>query len=508
MSSFDETGGVTEVAVSASEAATAAKQDFNILAALCMPGEFLFAFPPFFVTLFHLLTNFTSRIQRFAIGIPRGFAKTTFIKILCVWYILFSGKKFILIVSASEKKACAILADICDMLSGPNIRRIFGHWDANIEEDNQVTKVFHFRGRQIILWAAGAGTSVRGINRKNSRPDVMIMDDIQDREDAKNKELADSLLTWMLSTLMKARSPFGCTYIFVGNMYPQNCILAKLKQNPQWTSLIVGGILADGTSLWEELKPIDELLDEYESDANMGHPEVFISEVLNSTEIALASGIDPAKIAFPPEFMLTDDPGEASFILIDPSSGKKDGDDCTISHWEVKDGKPVFDELASGTFSPLDTIRTAIEMGLRRNTRTIGVESVAYQSTLLFWFEKYCETAELNGVGKITGFNFVELPPKGQAKNTRIKNGYLKLIANLDGYAEYYLHPAVRSLVISQYVEWNPLKTTNKDDIIDPIGYVEFVLQEYQTEIVRNIFDVTTHNPARAAHTETIETSF
>lgn len=508
MNRNSDTTQLTEVAVSTTEAAQAAKSDFNFLAALAMPGEFLFAFPAFYLTLFSLLTAFTKKVERFAIGIPRGFAKTTFIKILCVWYVLFSSKNFILIISASEKKACSILADICDMLDSPNIRRIFGHWDASIGENNQVQKVFHFRGREIILWAAGAGTSVRGINRKNKRPDVMIMDDIQDREDAKNKELADSLLTWMLSTLMKARSPFGCTYIFVGNMYPQNCILAKLKQNAQWTSLIVGGILADGTSLWEELKPVEELLDEYESDAAMGHPEVFISEVLNSTEIALASGIDPAKIAFPPDYMLTDDEGEGSFIIIDPSSGKKDGDDCTIEHWDVKDGHPMFDELATGTFSPLDTIRTAIEMGFRRNTRVIGVESVAYQSTLLFWFEKYCETAELNGIGVITGFTFVELPPKGQAKNTRIKNGYLKLVENSQGYAEYYLHPRVRSLVISQYVEWNPLKTTNKDDIIDPIGYVEYVMQNHDTEIIRAIYADTSENSVASVHTNSLDIAF
>lgn len=497
-----------EVAVDAKQALIAAKEDFNFLAALAMPMEFLFAFPAFYIVLFHLLTAFKTRVERFAIGIPRGFAKTTFVKLLCVWYVLFSHKRFILIISASEPKAMAILADICDMLGSPNIRRLFGHWDANCEEDNKTTKVFHFRGRQIILWAAGAQTSVRGINRKNLRPDVMLMDDIQNKEDAVNKELAEALLVWMLSTLMKARSPFGCTFIFVGNMYPQNSILAKLKQNKQWVSLVVGGITVDGASLWEELKPVEELLEEYESDTEMGHPEVFISEVLNSTDIALASGIDPAKIAFPPEFMLTDDQGEGSFIIIDPSGFKTNSDDCTIEHYEVKDAHAMFDELAAGTFTPLDTIKTAIDMGFRRNTRLIGVESTAYQATLLFWFEKYCETAELNGIGKIEGFKFVELPPKGQAKNARIKKGYTQLVPDKEGNVSIYLHPRVRSLVLSEYMGWNPLKTNNKDNIIDPIGYVDFVLQEYPDDLIRDVFDTSTQDRARATHSDAMELPF
>lgn len=504
----DETASVKEVAVSSTQAAAAAQQDFNFLAALAMPGEFLFAFPSFYLTLFALLTGFKAKVERFAIGIPRGFAKTTFIKILCVWYVLFSGKHFILVVCASEKKAISIISDICDMLSSPNIRRLFGHWDVSLEVNQAVQKVFHFRGREIIIWAAGAGSSVRGINRKHKRPDVIVMDDIQEKEDAPNKDMAEELLVWMLSTLMKARSPFGCTFIFVGNMYPQNAILEKLKRNSQWTSLIVGGILADGSSLWEELKPIQELIDEYESDLQMDHPEVFISEVLNSTDIALSSGIDPAKIDHLPEFFNNDDEGEGSFILIDPSSGKKGGDDCTIQHYEVKDGMAILDELTGGTFSPMDTIKCAIEIGMRRNTRAIFVEGVGYQSTLLFWFEKYCSTPDLNNFGTIEGFLFRELSPKGQNKNTRIKLGYTKLLRNTEGRAEIYLHPCVRSLVISQFMEWNPLKTNNTDDIIDGIGYVDEVLREYSSDILRNTYNMQLSSTARAVHGIEIDTPF
>ena len=486
-----------EVAVQADNIAEAARKDFNFLAMLAMPLDFIFPYPAFYLTLFALLTQFTQKVERFAIGIPRGFAKTTFIKLLCVWYVLFSHKKFILIISASEKKAVAILADICDMLSSPNIRKAFGSWDAHIEEEQQGMKVFHFRGRQIILWAAGAGTSVRGINRKNSRPDVMVMDDIQDKEDAKNKDLADALTVWMLSTLMKARSPFECTFIFVGNMYPQNSILEKLKNNKQWTSFIVGGILVDGTSLWEDLKPIEELIAEYESDLEMNHPEVFISEVLNSTEIALASGIDISKIPVMPEYYNTVQEGEFSFILIDPSSGKKGGDDCTIEHYEGIDSKPILDEILSGTFTPLETIKNAIETGIRRNTRCIGVEGVAYQSTLLFWFNHYCEQEG------ISGFYFVELSPKGQAKNNRIKKGLVKLLAG-----EILLHQRVRSVVISQIIDWNPLKVTNTDDIIDLIGYVEEVMRDYPSEIIRNNFELEDRSKITASHTAEIDMSF
>lgn len=462
---------------------------------LAAPEEFVFAFPSFYIALFSLLTAFKSKIERFAIGIPRGFAKTTFIKLLCLWYILFSRKQFILIVGAAEDLAVNTMSDICDLLGSPNIRKLFGNWQQAVEVDTQSLKVFHFRGRDIILRAIGAGTAVRGINRKNKRPDVIIMDDVQKRETSENKELSDQLLKWILGTLMKARSNDGCTYIYVGNMYPQNCILEKLKNNTQWTSFIVGGILADGTSLWEELRPIDELISEYQSDSEMGHAEIFISEILNSTDIAAASGIDVGKIPQLPEYYKDADP-EGSFIIIDPSSGKKQGDDCTISHYSVCDGTPIFDELEMGTFSPLETIETAIKLGMKRNTRLIAVEGVAYQSTLLFWFEKYCEDEG------ISGFEFVELSPKGQAKNNRIKRGLLRVLKS-----EIYLHPDVRSLVCSQIMEWNPLKVNNTDDIIDPIGYVEEIMRDYPDLVIKNIFDMDSI-AEHASHSDTLTLPF
>lgn len=488
---------VAEVSVSSTDAAVRTKSDLNFLDALVRGASHFFDFPHFYLVLFQLLTQFKEEFEKFAIGIPRGFAKTTFIKLLCVWYVLFSHKQFILIVSGSEKKAISVLSDICDMLSSSNLRRLFGHWDANLETDQSATKVFHFRGRDIVIWAIGAGSSVRGVNRKDSRPDVIIMDDIQEREDAPNAELADALLDWMLSTLMLACSPFECTYIFVGNMYPQNAILQKLKNDPSWTSFIVGGITADGESLWEELKPLERLLKDYESLTALGKADIFISEILNSTEIALASGIDISKIPFLPEYYKAGDAGEGSFIIIDPSSGKKSGDDCSISHYEVMDSIPVFDEVLFGTFTPLETIKQAIEIGLRRNTRLIGVEGVAYQSTLLFWFEYVCQQEG------ITGFYFVELSPKGQAKNSRIKGGLVKLLAG-----EIYLHPNVRSIVLSQIVDWNPLKINNTDDIIDPIGYVEEVLREFPELIIRSIYDTTSGEQAKAIHSDSIDMPF
>ncbi len=471
-------GTTLDISSDATEARELSRVDLNFLGALAEPEEFTLQFPPYYLSLFALLTGFRNMYERYAVGLPRGFAKTTFMKLLVLWTILHSKKKFILLVGASADLAVNTLSDIMDLLGAPNIRALFGDWDMQKYVDRQDLKVFHFRGRVIVLRAIGAGTAVRGINRKNSRPDMIIMDDIQKREDAENAELAKSLLNWMTGTLMKAKSNFGCTYIFVGNMYPKNAILEKLKEASTWTSLIVGGILADGSSLWEELRPIAELLEEYQADVELGQADIFCSEVLNSTDLPPPSGLDINAIPHPPEYYLTTEP-DGGFIVIDPSSGKKLGDDCTIEHWSVIDGIAMLDKIEFGTFTPLQVIETAINIGMEKDTRLICVEDVAYQSTLLFWFNYICE---LNG---ITGFVFLPVSPKNVAKNNRIKLGIIKLLKG-----EMYLHPSVRSLFTDQANDWNPAKTNNKDDIIDPAGYVEEIMRNYADHIPKPVFSV------------------
>lgn len=468
---------ISEVVVDPAQAAVLARGDLNFLGALAEPESFFLRFPGYYLSLFGILVAFKKSFERYAIGLPRGFGKTSFVKLLILWVILFSEKKFILIVGASADLAVNTLSDVIDLLDSPNIRKIFGGWDANrVYVSRQDLKVFSFRGRVIILRAIGAQTTVRGINRKNSRPDFVVMDDIQTKEDAKNPDLAASLLSWMTGTLMKAKSNFDCTFVFIGNMYPQNAILEKLKNASTWTSLIVGGILSDGSSLWEELRPIESLLEEYQADIELGQGDVFCSEVLNSTELPPPSGLSIDSIPYPAQWQLDTEP-EGGFILIDPSSGKKKGDDCTIEHYSVIDGLPLFDEIEYGTFSPLETIKAAINMGLEKNTRLVCVEDVAYQSTLLFWFNYICEQEG------ISGFEFHPVSPKNVAKNNRIKKGLIKAIKG-----EILIHPKIRALVVDQANRWNPGTVNNVDDIIDPLGYVEEVQQRYSHFIAKSVF--------------------
>jgi len=470
----------SEVHIKYEEVFNAAREDLNFLAALAMSTVFQYLYPSLFIAAWNLMRDTVAKTRDFTqlvLGIPRGFGKTTLVKLFILYCILFTNRKFILVISSTSSLAENILADVIDMLNESNIKKVFGDWRVGLEKDTQDVKKFAFRGRNIILAAIGAEGSLRGLNLKNERPDVMIFEDIQSRECADSKVQSDTLERWMVGTAMKAKSPHGCFFVFVGNMYPTPySILRKLKKNPKWIKFICGGILSSErgmNSLWEELQPLKQLLSELDNDLEMGHEDIFAAEVLNDENAKLNTRIKLDKINEWPYSGELDQP-QGRFIIIDPATGKNKGkasntgDLITIAGFDVYDGTAAIARIDEGPYTPRENILRAIYMALKTRTTLIGVEATAYQSTLLYWFGEVCKELEIDG------FQFVELQTGGYSKNSRIANG-IKMMSK----GEIRVHPDVRAAVLNQLSAWNPIKRDNTDGILDTIAYVPSMLEQY-----------------------------
>lgn len=451
------------------------RNSLDFLAGLAMPTVYQFHYPPVFLVVWNWLLSYAHKTRDFsqlALGLPRGFSKTTVMKLFILYCILFTEKRFILIVAENLRKAENILSDIIDMLDEQNIKKVFGDWRIGIETDRQDLKKFGFRGRPIIIAALGSGGDPRGLNLKNVRPDIILMDDIQSRDCADSEVQSDTLERWLYGTLMKAKSPFGCMFLFTANMYPTKwSILRKLKSNPNWIKFITGGILADGSSLWEDLQPITQLMKEYENDLASGHPEIFYAEVLNDETASANNLIDLSLLPDLP-FEHGDIPA-GNFIVIDPASGKVNSDSVAIGYFEVYEGYPVLREVRNDRFSPGQTIAEALTLALNHNCRLICIESVAYQSTLEYWFRFICEQRGIYGV------ECVEIHPGGFSKNSRILNMFKSLQKG-----EIFIDPAVRGEVFLQIMQFNPLRRDNTDDILDLLAYAPKVLELYGEYVI------------------------
>lgn len=403
--------------VTQDEAYELGKIDFNFFSALILPDVCTAPWPDLYVIMWRIVTTRNKEdvgeILRFALGLPRGFAKTTFVKLLLCWLIAYDQAKYILIVAANEDLATNILSDIDLMLSEPQVEQVYGAWHGNKSTDNNKEKVCNYHGRRVILYAIGSMSGVRGINKDNHRPDFILCDDMQTKENDESATERMKLLKWFTMTLLKCIATRGDRVMaYLGNMYSEECILYKLKGMKEWTSIITGAILADGNSLWPEVHSLESIIKSFHHDEQLGLAGDWFAEIMNDPQAAHDKLLKGELHSINIEGM---EPS-ASFLTIDPAGYRQSSDDNVITNYQIFGGDLTICKMQGGNWNPKQLIETAIIMAIQYKCNMIGVETVAYQQTLAYWLEFW-----LKEMGLEQRIRVVELKPHGRHKETRIR---------------------------------------------------------------------------------------
>jgi len=461
---------VSALAVDLSEAYERGKVDINFFAAMMLPTVVISALPAFYVAIFKLLVNRTpaqmQRILRFALGLPRGHAKTTFIKILIAWLIAYDKITFAVVICANGPLAEELVSDVSEMLGSDNAEAIYGRWTDQLSTDNKELKKALYHGRNIILAAKGADSAIRGINVKHNRPDLIFCDDAQTKE-CDDSPTESAKFRKRLVATFKIIAPRGDRLIiYVGNMYSENCMLFQLKNNSKWISFITGAILENGEPLWPELHSLEELLDSYMHDMELGEADVWFAEVMNDPISRSRSLIDGSIPDSP--YLFEEETPDGVFLTIDPAGFRDSSDDNVIVVHYVYDGKGTIREINAGVKDPEELILEALRLALKHGASLIGIEDAAYQQTLLFWVNKYLK------LWGLTGISVVPLKHKNRSKEQRIRLFVAEVTAS-----NYYIHSEARAVWLWQAMKYKIGKDKNKDDILDATAYGLDVRAEY-----------------------------
>ena len=470
---------VTDIHADIREIYERGKVDINFFAALLLPTVMVSPLPAFYAAIFHVLVNRSpeqiGKILRFALGLPRAHAKTTFIKILICWLIAYDKYSFIAVICATDDLAQNLIDDISEALGSPNMEEVYGKWRQQLSTDNKEEKKALYHNRAIIIKAKGAGSSLRGLNIKHKRPDLIFFDDAQTKECDDSPTERDKFRRWLVAAF-KLIAPITQTpnrlIIYVGNMYSDECILYQLKENRSWVSLITGAILENGEPLWPELHPLDELMESYFHDEELGEADVWFAEVMNDPISRATSLLHEALVSSPLE---PHDIPDGVFLTIDPAGFRNVSDDNVIAVHYVHEGKGHVAELDAGIKDPEQLIIRSLQLAIQHGASLIGVEDVGYQQTLLFWFSKYVNE------WKVAGIEIVPLKPKNRSKESRIRLFVAELYAR-----NYYLCESVKATYVWQAMKYKIGKKENKDDILDCVAYGLDVRNEYW-HLVKNM---------------------
>lgn len=223
--------------------------------------------------------------SRQVVAAPRGHAKSTnFTFKDSLHAVLYAYKHYILILSDSSEQAEGFLDDIkTELEDNANIIMDFG----SLKGDKAWRTGVILTKTDIKAEAIGSGKKVRGRRHRNWRPDLIVLDDIENDENVNTPEQRKKLKNWFDKAVSKA----GDTYtdiMYIGTILHYDSLLNNVLQNPRYKTRKYRAVISEAvnTKLWDEWEGIYTNLfnENHEEDARTFY-EAHEEEMLLGAEV-------------------------------------------------------------------------------------------------------------------------------------------------------------------------------------------------------------------------------
>lgn len=159
----------------------------------------------------------------------RGSAKSTLVTLSYVLWSIFGKqqKKFVLVIGLTQPQAGIHFMNIRVALEENELLgKDFGPYTLADGEWGSSTIVLSRYSARISV--ASIDKTIRGIRHKQYRPDLIILDDVEDLSSVKTQESRDYLHNWFQSEIQYL-GDIGTRIIVVGNLLHRNSLLMRLK---------------------------------------------------------------------------------------------------------------------------------------------------------------------------------------------------------------------------------------------------------------------------------------
>lgn len=242
-----------------------------------------------------------------AIAAPRRHAKSTAITLsYTLANVLFRKKQFVLLVSDTETQSNLFLGGIKQELQ--DNRDIIDLFDLKTDEkglvkfskDTESDIIVDFKdGSQFRIISKGSEQKLRGLLWNGKRPDLIVLDDLENDEIVMNKDRREKFRRWFYGALLPARSTDGIVR-YVGTILHMDSMLERLMPREGDVFTVQEDLKTYNTrkSLWRAVKyrahnpdfskvlwtdgmSKETLMKEREEYRLQGMPDVYSQEYLN-----------------------------------------------------------------------------------------------------------------------------------------------------------------------------------------------------------------------------------
>jgi len=415
--------------------------------------------------------------QKNVIKAPRGWGKSTTLNIAHAGKkILFREKKFIVLISSTATKAVMESENLKrELLSNQTVRKIFGSVKTNtvnstdLGMDDSFSKEMWVANGETVILPRGAGQQVRGVRWGKHRPDLIIVDDLEDPEAVASEEQRKKLKQWFFADVLNSVDRKDNTWkiIFIGTLLHENSLLADLLADPTWNNVEID--LCDDAlhSNWPDFMTDVEIKELYDSYRVQGLLDVFAREY-RGQPIAKEDAI------FKQEYFKYYDESDEEFskklssyeniVIIDPAKTTKiSSDHSAIVGIGVNVELPriCVRDIIADKLHPEQIYDQAFAMADRIGARTIG-----YEVTSLNEFITYPITTYMLKRGKF--YNLVELKARGK------KEDRIAMLNPLYRLGYIFHNKNVTQILESQLIAFPKSK---RDDVMDAFAYIVEMLE-------------------------------
>lgn len=191
---------------------------------------------------------------RRVVAAPRGHAKSTNLTFKGTMHaVLYQYKHYPIIISDSSEQAEGFLDNIrVEFEENAAIREDFGDLAGSVWRSNVlVTK------SNIKIEAIGSGKKIRGRKHRNWRPDLIILDDVENDENVRTPEQRAKLDNWFKKAVSKAGDDYT-DIVYIGTLLHYDSLLANTLKNPAYRAVKYQAVMAfsPADDLWQQWERI------------------------------------------------------------------------------------------------------------------------------------------------------------------------------------------------------------------------------------------------------------
>lgn len=201
--------------------------------------------------------------DKIAIAAPRSHAKSTITDLVYLaWVIVNKKDKFILLCSDTYSQATLFLEALkAEFEVNERLRMFYGNLKSEKWSEGEIVV------NDIMIKALGAGMKVRGLKFRESRPTLILVDDLENDELVENKERREKLERWFNGALVPCMAKGG-RVIIIGTILHYDSLLYKLTHKDKYQEFHkeIFRAITDGVALWPEhlnIQDLEKIKNEY-----------------------------------------------------------------------------------------------------------------------------------------------------------------------------------------------------------------------------------------------------